>query len=219
MTVTESLPVVDAVRRELEIEEQVREGRPLLRVSLTLATNLTLAPAQLWPLLTRAEQLGRWYGPVTGDLREGGRFRAPDGAEGEILEVEEPHRIALHWIRHDLVEPFQLRLDPEDDGTTRLRLVRTALVDRAEFDRAGPGALAMPWEIALLALAAHTGGWRAGCLLDAPAPTRDWLRSTEGAAVVRAWSVRWAAQSVAAGVDEAAARRGEVEAARRQLGV
>ena len=59
MTVTESLPVVDAVRRSLEIDERIPldandpGGPGRIRVVLTLTTNIALAPARLWPLLTR----------------------------------------------------------------------------------------------------------------------------------------------------------------------
>jgi uncharacterized protein YndB with AHSA1/START domain len=218
MTVTESLPVVDAVRRELEIDEQVQEQRPRVRAVLTLTTNIALAPARLWPLLTRPDELARWFGPVTGDLREGGRFQALRGAEGRILRIEEPHQITLTWQQDGGEDPLQLRLDPEDDGSTALRLRHAALIDRETFTRVGPGQIAMRWEIALLALAALTDGWRATCLEPAPSPSPEWLHSAEGAAYVSAWSVRWAAQAVAAGVDEQTARRGELETARLVLG-
>jgi uncharacterized protein YndB with AHSA1/START domain len=214
MTVTESLPVVDAVRRELELDEQIHDERTLVRTVLTLTTNITRSPAQLWPLLTRPEQLDGWFGHVSGELREGGTFDAPGGEHGSILRVEAPHRLSLTWQRGDTEDPLTIRLDPEDDGTTELRLRHATLIEREDFDRFGPGLAAVRWEIALLALAAVTDGWRASCLIDVPAPTPAWLGSAQGTEHVRAWSVRWAAQSVAAGVDEATARRGEQATAR-----
>lgn len=217
MTVTEPLPVVDAVRRELELDEQSREGRRRVRAVLTLTTNIDRSPAQLWPLLTRPAQLGRWFGPVSGELGEGGSFRAPHGASGRILQAAEPHRLSLTWDQGRGEEPLQIRSDPEDDGTSRLQLRSTVLVDAQEFARHGPGALAISWELALLALAAHTDGWRSSCLTPAPLPTPEWLHSAQGAEYVRAWSVRWAAQAIAAGVDETTARRGETETTRQQL--
>lgn len=213
MTVTESLPALEAVRRELEIDERAPGGHPQVRVVLTLSTNLDLAPAQLWPLLTRPAELGSWYGRVDGDLHEGGRFTAPRGASGSILEVEEPHRLSLVWEQDGAQDLLLLRLDPEDDGTTLLRLRQTALVDRERFDQEGPGSLALHWELALLALVARTDGWRTGCLTEVPVPTAEWQRSEEGRRYLRAWSVRWAAEAVAAGMDEDAARRTESEIA------
>lgn len=217
MTVTESLPVVDAVRRALEIDEQNDEGHRRTRVVLALTTNISRAPARLWPLLTDTRELARWFGPVTGELHEGGRFEAPRGAEGRILHVEEPHRIGLTWAQGAGEYPLLIRLDPEDDGTTLLGLRRTVLLDAEEFARSGPGHLALDWEIALLALAAHTDGWRDSCLMTAPTPTAAWLHGPQGAEYVRQWSVRWAAEAIAAGVDETTARQGESETLRRHL--
>ncbi|MDN5819960.1 MAG: SRPBCC domain-containing protein [Brachybacterium sp.] len=217
MTVTESLPVVDAVRRSLEIDEQIPEGPGRVRVVLTLTTNIACAPAQLWPLLTRRRELAHWFGPVSGELYEGGRFEAPAGAGGRIVQVQEPHRLGLTWKRAAGEEPLLLRLDPEDDGTTLLALRHTALLDAEEFARTGPGSLALGWEIALLSLAAHTDGWGATCLAPVPVPTPEWLRGPQGARYVRAWSVRWAAEAIAAGVDESSARQGESETVRRYL--
>lgn len=219
MTVTESLSVVGAVRRELEIDERTSHGgHPLVRAVLTLTTNLDLSPAQLWPLLTRPEQLARWFGPVTGELHEGGRFEAPGGVQGVILAAEEPHRLTLSWARAGGEDPLLIRLDPEDDGTTLLRLRHTVLVDVEEFERTGPGPLAIGWELALLALAAETDGWHSSCLNAVPTPTPQWRRGPEAAAYLRAWSVRWAAEAIAAGVDESTARRGEAETVRNPLG-
>ncbi|MEE1651728.1 SRPBCC domain-containing protein [Brachybacterium sp. J144] len=209
MAVTESLPVVDAVRRELEIDEQVLDGRPRVRAVLTLTTHLSRSPAQLWPLLTDPARLARWFGPVDGELVEGGTFRGPRGARGRIETVEAPHRLSLVWEREGAADPLLIRLDPEDDGTTALSLRHTTLLDRQDFARGGPGLAAMDWEIALLALAAETDGWRDTCQQEVPVPTADWLDGPDGAGLVRAWSVRWAAQALAAGVDEETVRRGE----------
>lgn len=219
MTVTESLSVVGAVRRALEIDERTsHQGHPLVRAVLTLTTNLDRAPAQLWPLLTRPGELARWFGPVAGELHEGGSFTAPAGVHGRILEVEAPHRLTLSWTSSSGEDPLLIRLDPEDDGTTLLHLRHTALVDVEEFERTGPGALAIGWELALLALAAETDGWRSSCLGSVPTPTPEWRRGPQAAAYLRAWSVRWAAEAVAAGVDEGVARRGEAATTGTSLG-
>lgn len=210
MTVTESLPFVEAVRRRLEIEEQGAH----VRTALSLTTNLSLAPAQLWPLLVGRSELAQWYGQLSGALVEGGRYRMADGAHGQVLELVEPHKISLTCEKDGSADPLQLRLDPEDDGTTSLRLTYTTLIDRERFDRLGPGAAGIHWEIALMALAAHADGWRACASDPAPVPTAQWLEAPEGIEHLQAWSVRWAAEAIAAGVDETTARRGELATAR-----
>lgn len=210
MTVTESLPFVDAVRRGLVVEEQDTQ----VRTALTLTTNIAESPAQLWPLLTRRSELARWYGRVTGELVEGGTFRVPSGAQCRVLEAAEPHKLSLTWDFAGSVDPVQIRLDPEDDGTTSLRISHTTMIPREVFDRYGAGAAAISWEIALLSLASVTDGWRTCGVPDVPFPSPEWLQSVQGSEHVRAWSVRWAAQAVAAGVDEAVARRAETETVR-----
>jgi uncharacterized protein YndB with AHSA1/START domain len=217
MTVTESLPALEAVRRELEIDEQAPGGHPQVRAVLTLTTTLDLAPARLWPLLTRPAELAAWYGPVEGDLAEGGGCTAPDGVRGRVLEVEEPHRLTLVREQDGAESLFVLRLDPEDDGTTQLSLRHTVLVTRERFDAGGIGEIALGWELALLALAARTDGWRSACPTAAPAPTPGWRHGEEGRRYLRAWSVRWTAAALAAGMDEVAARRAEAETLRTVL--
>lgn len=215
MTVTEPLPFVEAVRRRLEIEERGTH----VRTALTLTCNLSLAPAQLWPLLVESSELAQWYGLLKGPLVEGERYSLSqgglsDGGQGQVLELVEPHKVSLTCEKNGVADPLQIRLDPEDDGTTRLRLTHTTLIDRDDFDRYGPGPAAIHWEIALMSLAAHTGGWSA-CSDDAvPVPSPQWRDGAQGAAYVQAWSVRWAAEALAAGVDEASARRGELATSR-----
>src|SRR5690625_7472544 len=102
-----------------------------------------------------------------------------------------------------------IRLDPEDDGSTSLRLAHSAMIGAPMISQYDPGLVAIGWELALVRLAAATGGWRAACLRDVPVPTAQWLAGRAGGGPLRAWAVRWAAQGLAVGVDEPTARRGE----------
>jgi uncharacterized protein YndB with AHSA1/START domain len=208
---------VDAVDRTVEIlrqepgtEAAASGGRPL-RARTSLMTQLALAPADLWPMITDPDQLARWYGPIEGDLREGGRFTAAGGTGGRIETVEAPHLLGLAWGPDDAAGPLVLRLDPTDDGTTELVLEHTVELDPQVFEQFGPGAWALGWDIALLGLAGFSSGWSQDPALAVPTPTPIWLASPEGAEYVRAWSIRWAAASVAAGTDEETARRGEAQ--------
>lgn len=213
--------IADAVHREVEIAapESVDGAAPAdaveaadVVVTCTLRATLGISPTVLWSALRCPEELRAWYGPVSGEFEVGGRFATP-GASGRIVACDAPHRLRLTWEYGDNVDDLRLRLDPEDDGTSELRLRHTARVPHEIFDRFGPGAMAVGWDIALLGLVAHTGAWEE-LGLDVPAPTPAWLASDEGAALVRAWSIRWAAASVAAGTDEESARRGEIETTR-----
>lgn len=210
MTQREPAPAIDAVRRAVDIEQ----GDEAAHVTVSLTTNLSQAPVQLWPRLTDPAELAKWYGPVQGDLREGGSFAAPGGAHGRVLEAAAPHQLSLTWEYGNSVDALEIRLDPEDDGTTELELTHTSDLAPEVFEEFGPGAIAVGWEIALMGLAAYTDGWHHTCQGDVPVPGPLWLASGQAAEYVRGWSIRWAAASIAAGTDEELARRGEAATAR-----
>ena len=93
---------------------------------------LPVPPDELWPALTEADQLARWFAPgVSIDARPGGAavFRWADGARRAVIEeVEAPRRLAFRWAENgDGVEQsrVELTLDEVAEGT-RLRVVETS---------------------------------------------------------------------------------------------
>jgi|SRR5690348_10483442 uncharacterized protein YndB with AHSA1/START domain len=69
-------------------------------------------PLEVWPAVTRSEELSRWFGAdVRLDAQPGGRgvFRWPDGTEraAVVEDVEPGHRLAFRWL------PFQRTPDGE----------------------------------------------------------------------------------------------------------
>src|SRR5699024_12490377 len=99
-----------------------------------------------------------------------------------------------------------------------LRVLRhTARLHAAECARPGPGGRARGCARGRRALAPHPDGWHAACLGPVPSPGPDWLHGPEGGRYVRAWAVPWAADAIAAGVDETIARQGEGGFVRHQL--
>lgn len=222
--------IVDAVSRSVEVER----GDGTVALTARLRTTLGGAPSELWPELTEADRLAQWYGPVEIDPAEtdsaesepaaadatleadgaGERaFRTIGGARGRVLAAVPPHQLDLTWEYADNVDRLEIRLDPEEDGTSRLTLQQIARLPEATFDAYGPGAVGIGWDIAILGFVARTGAWRE-LRLDVPVASPAWLASPEGADMVRAWSIRWAAASVAAGTDVDAARRAENETTR-----
>ena len=69
-----------------------RDGKPAKAVvaSCTYDTD----PADLWDALTNPKRLPRWFAPVTGDLKLGGKYQVEGNAGGTITECEprEAHR-------------------------------------------------------------------------------------------------------------------------------
>src|SRR5262245_27499912 len=51
----------------------------------------------VWDALTNAERIPRWFLPVTGDLRLGGRYQLQGNAGGAITACEAPRMFAVTW--------------------------------------------------------------------------------------------------------------------------
>ncbi|MCW2805623.1 MAG: hypothetical protein QOF52_2075 [Propionibacteriaceae bacterium] len=156
--------------------------------------------AQVWEACTTAERLPRWFLPVTGDLRLGGRYQFEGNAGGEILRCEEPDLIAVTWEYGGEVSWLTVRLREVDDGT-ELVLEHMAHVDDERWTEFGPGAVGVGWDMALLGLSAHLSGAAA---VD-PAEAQRWFASDEGIGFVMDSSDDWRRAAVADGDDPDAA--------------
>ena len=170
-----------------------RDGRPtwVVVAERTYDTDI----ADLWAALTEADRIARWFLPISGDLRLGGRFQLEGNAGGEILTCAPPRGLAVTWELHGDVSWVQVALESVDGGRTRLRLEHTAHPPEALWSLYGPGAVGVGWELALLGLALVAGG--GGCA------DRDtvlqWTQSAEGLAFIRAVSAGWGQADAAAG--------------------
>jgi hypothetical protein len=80
----------------------------------------------VWDACTNPERLARWYVPVTGDLRLGGRFEQAMMGSGEIVACAPPHRLRLSLGGG--VDEIDLRLEAAGDGT-RLVLEHATTAD------------------------------------------------------------------------------------------
>jgi uncharacterized protein YndB with AHSA1/START domain len=88
--------------------------------------------ADLWDACTNPERLSRWYVPVTGDLRIGGRFEQTNMGSGIIVACDPPHLLKLSL--GDGVDEIELRLSPSADGETSvLELQHATTLDSHEI--------------------------------------------------------------------------------------
>src|SRR5687768_11347765 len=101
------------------VENLERDGKPAKAVIASRVYDTD--PADLWDALTNQQRLPRWFAPVSGDLKLGGRFQVEGNAGGTISECERNKRIAATWEFGGGVSWIEVSLTPQDDGT-RLEL-------------------------------------------------------------------------------------------------
>src|SRR3954469_3368917 len=190
---------VGAVTRVVRTAD--RDGRP---ARVVVATRTYEAPVgDVWDALTDPERIPRWFLPVAGDLRLGGRFQLEGNAGGEITECRPPRRLAVTWEFGGDVSLVTVDLAPVEDGT-ELRL-RHVVGDNDHWATYGPGAVGVGWELALLGLALHL---RTGASAD---EARDFASGAEGQGLMRRSAAEGGAAHAASGApaeaaSEAAAR-------------
>jgi uncharacterized protein YndB with AHSA1/START domain len=194
--------MIDIVREIEAVEREVGEGViPAGASRIVRLRRVYSAPIDdVWDALTNPERIGRWFLPISGDYRLGGRYQFEGNAGGEIVACERPSRLRVTWgmaEMGDTAEPSQVevRLSAVGDETTRLELEHTAAVPEEMWAEYGPGAVGVGWEGGLLGLTLHLRG---GSGVGDPTA---WQMSDEGRAFSRRSSEGWGAASRAAGVD------------------
>jgi len=160
-------------------------------------------PEDLWDACTNPERLPRWFLPVSGDLRPGGRYALEGNASGTIERCEPPQRLDATWEYGGQTSWIELRLTPEGEGRTRFALEHIAHVGDDVWAQFGPGAVGVGWDQAVMALTVHLADGADGAAVQA------WQTTEEGLEFVRLSSNGWADASIAAGTDAEEARAAE----------
>jgi uncharacterized protein YndB with AHSA1/START domain len=155
----------------------------------------------LWETCTVPDRLARWFEPVSGDLRVGGRYRLQDsGTAGTVEHCEPPGRLRVTWEYEGDVSHVELTIT-DRDGHAELRLEHV-MTDGEHWTEFGPGAAGVGWDLSLLALGLHLDG---DPLAD-PAAMEAFTTSDDGVALVRRATSAWADAHAAAGADPDVAR-------------
>ena len=157
----------------------------------------------VWDACTKGDRIARWFLPVKGDLRLGGRYQIEGNAEGEVLDCEPPRRLRVTWEYAGDISWVEVRLASAADGQTSFELEHTARVEAARWEEFGPGAVGIGWDMTLLGLAQHLHG---GGEISSPEEGALWAASDEGRDFMARSGERWHDAQVAAGEDPAAAR-------------
>ena len=163
---------ISAVRREVA-------GRVLEAGQARVVTVSRSYPAELadvWDACTNPERIPRWFLPVSGELKEGGRYQLDGNAGGTITRCDPPHGFDATWELGGDVSWIELRLADEGNGRTLFRLNHIAHVEDERWTQFGPGATGVGWESGLIGLYLHLTTRQA---VD-PAEAMRWSVSPEG---------------------------------------
>ena len=189
--------IAGLVTRELRTGE--RDGAPT-RIAVARREYAT-TPDDLWNALTDAERIPRWFLPISGDLRVGGRYELTGNASGTVERCDAPRRFDITWEMMGAPSWVTVTLAPTASGT-ELELVHEAHVPEEFWSVYGPGAVGIGWDGALMGLGLHveTGETVTGEEAE-QLPFTD-----EGRAFYRAAADGWTDAAIAAGEDPDAMR-------------
>lgn len=183
------------------VNDVQREGQSTRVVSgaRTFATDAE----NIWDAVTNPQRLDRWFLPVSGDLKLGGRYQLEGNAGGEITRCERPEVLEVTWEFAENVSWVTVRLEPDGDGT-RMTLEHISTKDEsseAHWIQYGPGATGVGWDLGVLGL---------GLYLDNEDFDRKeaeaWAGSEPGKEFIRVCATAWGAAHIASGEDSNVAK-------------
>jgi uncharacterized protein YndB with AHSA1/START domain len=188
--------VLGAVTRTVRSCE--KDGRPASTVTLTRLYDTDAE--DLWDVLTNAERIPRWFLPVEGDLKLGGKYQLKGNAGGTITTCTPPRHFAATWEFGGGVSWIDVKLASEG-RQARLTLEHTAIIED-HWKQFGPGAVGIGWDLALMGLARHLAS---RAQVD-QAAAMAWMGSPNGKELMTESGERWRAAHVASGEDAGAAK-------------
>jgi len=169
---------------------------------VTIDRTFAASVDEVWDACTTLERIPRWFAPITGELRVGGRYQLEGNAGGVVERCDPPRSFAATWEFGGEVSGIEVGLAPTADGGTRLTIDHVAHVDDQFWEKFGPGAVGIGWELGLLGLAGHLGAPG----VPTPAESEAWYPTEEARAFIASSSDGWCAAHVASGADPGTAR-------------
>jgi uncharacterized protein YndB with AHSA1/START domain len=145
-------PIATAGLVTREVRTSTRQGAPT-RIAIARRRYETDV-ADLWDALTNPERIPRWFLPVSGELKEGGRYQTEGNAGGVVERCDAPNSFSVTWEMGPAVSWLTVRLAAVDGGTS-LELVHEAPVEPGFWEQFGPGAVGVGWDLAIMALGLH----------------------------------------------------------------
>jgi uncharacterized protein YndB with AHSA1/START domain len=177
------------------LEERDHEGQPARAV---IAERMyPTDPDDLWNALTTADRIARWFAPVTGDLRLGGRYQIKGNASGTITRCDPPQALDLTWEFGGGISWVLVRLEARGNGT-HLTMEHVAPIGVMEehWETYGPSAVGTGWDLSLAGLGNYIAG---GPMVDHN-EFEQWSTSEGGKIFIRHSTSAWAQAHREAGV-------------------
>src|SRR5262245_15282698 len=97
-----------------EVADRVRDGKAVK--SVIAARTYDTSVEDLWDALTDPARIPRWFAPVSGELKLGGRYQVQGNAGGTILRCEAPRLFDISWEFAGGVSWVTVTLEPDGAG-------------------------------------------------------------------------------------------------------
>jgi uncharacterized protein YndB with AHSA1/START domain len=185
------------------VENRDYLGKPAL-VAIAIRSYDTTVD-DLWDAITTPQRLSRWFLPIEGDLKLGGRYQLKGNAGGTITRCDRPEALDVTWEYMGATSWVNLRLAP-DGKKAQLTLEHIAHKDgigEEHLKKYGPGAVGIGWDLGLYGLEKHVGDPAAAIDHE---QAEAWLKSPDGRAFMRASGEAWGEAHAASGEDAEEAR-------------
>lgn len=189
---------INAVRRR--VGERVLEAGTARTATVSQVYDTDVE--DLWDAVTTPERISRWFLPVSGELRLGGRYELEGNASGTIERCDPPKGFSATWEYGGQTSWIEVRLTPEPDGGARFELEHIAHVDDDMWNQFGPAAVGIGWDQGLLGLALHLASGEG--VPEGMGP--EWAMTDEGKEFTRQSGEAWREAHIASGTDESVAR-------------
>jgi uncharacterized protein YndB with AHSA1/START domain len=161
----QSLATGDTQREIVSVRTAEGEAR-----MLRIRRRYNASVEDVWEACTTPDRLKRFFLPISGDLRVGGRFQFQGNAGGEILRCEPPRQLRITWeYGQGPASEVDLRLTSDAAGGTVLQLEHSPVPQVVEMDGrkldpilndplTGMWGMGTGWEMGLIALGKYLRG-------------------------------------------------------------
>lgn len=206
--------LVGAVSRGMVARDH--NGKPARVVAASRDYDTTVE--DLWDALTNPERIPRWFLPISGELRLGGRYQLEGNASGEITKCEPPRHLDVTWEFGDDTSWVEVELGANANGGATLRLAHVSHIpeDDKFWNQYGPGATGVGWEQALWGLELHLQ--KEGTAIS-PKDAEAWLTTSDGKQYIAKSSEAWGQAAVSFGTEASIAGAAAHETTKFYTGV